>query len=107
MAYLVKITSRAKRDLDRLYREIDVENSDAALEWYRGLKDSVLSLERLPRRCLATPENSQLRNLLYGDKPHVYRVISRVREQRRLVEVLHIRHGARLQFKNVKLDSKR
>jgi len=42
-----------------------------------------------------TPEKAQLRHLLYGHKPHVYRVISRVLEREKQVVVLHIRHGAR------------
>ena len=33
--------------------------------------------------------------LLYGKKPHVYRVIYQIDEQRQLVTVLAIRHGAR------------
>jgi plasmid stabilization system protein ParE len=95
MAYLVNITSRAERDLSHLYDEIRAEHSDAALKWYRGLKDAILSLARHPGRCSVTRENRKLRHLLYGHKPHVYRVIYRIREKQRQVEVLHIRHGAR------------
>lgn len=98
MAYLVSLVSRAERDLAQLYREINAENSDTALKWYRGLKDAILSLERQPNRCPSTPESSKLRHLLYGDKPHVYRVIYRVVETQKRVEVLHIRHGARREF---------
>jgi ParE toxin of type II toxin-antitoxin system, parDE len=50
MAYLVNITTRAQRDLARLYRQIDVANSDLALKWYRGLKQAILSLEEQPNR---------------------------------------------------------
>jgi len=32
--------------------------------------------------------------LLYGHKPHIYRVIYRILERPKHVEVLHIRHGA-------------
>jgi mRNA-degrading endonuclease RelE of RelBE toxin-antitoxin system len=35
----------------------------------------------------------------YGNKPHVYRVIYRVLEREKRVNVLHIRHGARRDFK--------
>ena len=56
MAYLVNITARAERDFASLYREINAEESDAALKWYRGLKEAVLSLEELPNRCPVTPE---------------------------------------------------
>ncbi|MGD0201354.1 MAG: type II toxin-antitoxin system RelE/ParE family toxin [Bryobacteraceae bacterium] len=95
MAYLANITSRAERDLARLYEDINAEHSGAALRWYNALKDAILSLEERPNRCPVTPEKHQLRHLLYGHKPHVYRVIYRVLERQKQVEVLHIRHGAR------------
>jgi toxin ParE1/3/4 len=95
MAYLVKTTPRSERDLANLYREINAEHSDAALKWYRGLKAAVLSLEEQPNRCPVTPENDKYRHLLCGNKPHIYRVIFRVVEKQKRVEVLHIRHGAR------------
>lgn len=95
MAYLVNLTSRAGRDLAHLYGEINAGNFDAALKWYRGLKEAILSLEDYPNRCPATPEKKELRHLLYGTKPHVYRVIFRVLEKQKQVDVLHIRHGAR------------
>ena len=38
MVYLVKLATRAQRDLARLYRQIDVDNSDLALRWYRVLE---------------------------------------------------------------------
>jgi toxin ParE1/3/4 len=99
VAYEVSITARAERDFASLYAEIDAGNSKAAQEWYRGLRKAVLSLEKLPNRCPVTPENRQLRHLLYGRKPHVYRVIYRVLERARRVEILHIRHGAMRKFK--------
>jgi toxin ParE1/3/4 len=95
MAYLVNLTSRAERDLVHLYRQINAEHSDAALKWYRGLKEAILSLEEQPNRCPATPEKKETRHLLYGHKPHFYRVIFRVRKKQKQVDVLHIRHGAR------------
>ena len=98
MAYLVNITSRAERDFASLYEEIDAGDSEAALNWYRGLKKAVLGLEKLPNRCPATVENPLVRHLLYGRKPNVYRVIYRVREKEKQVVVLHIRHGARQSF---------
>src|ERR1700674_4783884 len=99
MAYLVNITARAERDLVHLYGEINAGQSDAALKWYRGLKEAILSLEEHPNRCPVTPENDKLRHLLYGNKPHVYRAIYRVLEKQKQVEVFHIRHGASRRFK--------
>jgi toxin ParE1/3/4 len=99
MAYLVRIASRAERDLDSLYGEVDAPDSAAARQWYRGLKQAILSLAEVPNRCPVTPENKRLRHLLYGRKPHFYRVIYRVDSRRRQVNVLHIRHGARRKFR--------
>jgi len=98
MAYLVDISARAQRDLAQIYRRINAEDSDAALRWYRGLKQAILSLEEQPNRCPVTPENGKLRHLLYGNKPHIYRAIYRVMEKQKQVEVLHIRHGAKRRF---------
>jgi toxin ParE1/3/4 len=99
MAYLVKITSRAGSDLAQLYKEINAEHSEAALKWYRGLKSAVLSLKEKPDRCPVTRKKSELRHFLYGRKPNVYRVIYRVLDRQKCVEVLHIRHGARRKLK--------
>jgi toxin ParE1/3/4 len=103
MAYLVNIALRAERDLANLYEQIDAGNSGAALKWYRGLKRAVLSLEEQPERCPVTREDSKLRNLLYGRKPHVYRLIYRIRKNENQIDVLHIRHGAMRQFKASRL----
>ena len=103
MDYLVSFTSRAERAFLALYEEIRCEDSAAALRWYRGLKEAILSLGMLPNRCPMTPEKPLLRHLLYGRRPHVYRVIYRVIEQR--VEILHIRHGARNKFTEADLES--
>ena len=107
MAYLVNVTARAGRDLAHLYREINVEQSDAALKWYRGFREAILSLEEQPNRCPVTPENDKLRHLLYGNKPHIYRAIYRILEKEKRVEVLHIRHGARRRFKRLRLRQRR
>ena len=97
-AYLVNITLRAERDLFHLFNQINAADSDAALKWYRGLRDAILSLEEHPNRCPTTPDKTDLRHLLYGHKPHIYRVIYRVQEKRKTVDVLHVRHGAPRRF---------
>jgi plasmid stabilization system protein ParE len=104
MAYLIDITARAERDLDSVFEEIHASDSVVALNWYRGLFAAILTLEKLPSRCAFTRENHQFRHLLYGHKPHVYRVIYRVLEKQKLVEVLHVRHGARREFSSPELE---
>jgi len=98
MAYLVNLTSRAERDLEHLYNEIEATGSDAERRWYQGLQKQILSLEEHPDRCPVTPEKKTVRQMLYGRKHGVYRVIYRVLERKKVVEVLHIRHGARRYF---------
>jgi len=104
MACLVNITARAERDLALLYAQINAEDSGAALKWYRGFKEAILSLEERPNRCPLTPESNKFRHLLYGNKPYIYRAIFRVLEKRKQVEVLHIRHGARRRFKGADVE---
>jgi plasmid stabilization system protein ParE len=104
MAYLIDITTRAERDLDSLFEAIRAGDSETALKWYKGLYEAILTLEKLPNRCPVTRENPRLRHLLYGRKPHVYRVIYQVFENEKRVHVLHIRHGARREFRETDLE---
>jgi len=104
MGYSVSLTARAERDFAILYETIQAGDSDAALRWYRGLKKAVLRLEVSPNRCPRTPESSKLSHLLYGRKPHIYRVIYQVIEKDKRVEILHVRHGARRPFRGSDLQ---
>jgi len=98
MAYLVKITSRAEHDLASLYRDINAAESGHARQWYFKLKAAILGLREMPSQHPITRESKRLRHLLWGRKPHVYRVIFRIKKRLRVVEVLHIRHGRRRNF---------
>jgi toxin ParE1/3/4 len=99
MAYLIDITPHAERDLARLYQQVNAEYSETAKKWYLGIKGAILSLEQHPKRCPLMRRKDKLRHLLYGQKPHIYRVIYRVSERQKRVEVLRIRHGARRELK--------
>ena len=102
LTYRVELARRAARDLASLYEEKHADEFDAAARWFNGLEKAVGTLENLPRRCPAAPESRktgrQLRHLLYGRKPHVYRVIFEIDETQKVVRVLTIRHGARQEF---------
>lgn len=98
MAYRVEVTARAARDLRRIYRDIEADHSVQAADWFNGLESLVLSLEEHPSRGALAPEDSNLRQVLYGNKPYVYRVIYAIDESGAVVRVLHIRHGARQNF---------
>jgi mRNA-degrading endonuclease RelE of RelBE toxin-antitoxin system len=99
VTYRVELTARAERDLEWLFVEKNAAESKAAARWFNGLEEAVLSLEDYPSRCPAAPESKKaklpLHQLLYGKKPHIYRVIYKIDERRQVVYVLTIRHGAR------------
>ena len=103
MPYLVEFAARAVRDLEILYLEKNAAESQAAARWYNELEPAVYALASYPHRCPLVPEarrmKRELRNLLYGNKPHVYRVIYEVDEGRQAVLVLTIRHSARRKIK--------
>ena len=103
MPYLIEFSDRAVRDLEFLYIEKNAAESDAAVRWYNNLEKAINTLKLRPGRCSVIPESASakvtLRHMLYGKKPHVYRVIYEVHETRRLVLVLTIRHGSRRKLK--------
>ena len=98
MTYLVELSERARRDLEMLYFEKNVAESVSANAWFNGLEAAIEDLCHLPIRCPIAPETKSssrtLRHLLYGKKPHVYRVIYEVNESQKLIKIYHIRHGA-------------
>jgi plasmid stabilization system protein ParE len=98
MGFRVKQTEQADYDLDViLERLLAQEAGDAGLRWFRKLKESIDSLAEMPERCMLAPENAEfpfeVRQLLYGHKPHRYRVLFTIEAE--TVVVLHIRHGRR------------
>ena len=95
MTYAIEFTTRAKRNLDQLYLSIGAEYSIQAQSWFRGLEALILSLDTNPERGSIASEKSGVRQLLYKSKSYHYRIFYHINAKRRVVQVLHIRHGAR------------
>ncbi len=95
MAYLVRVTDRALRDMEAIYDFIEADESARAFAWFRELEETIYSLERFPERGARVPERGKLRELFFVEKPSTYRIIFAVDKRNRVVTVLHIRHGAR------------
>ena len=98
MAFRVKQTPRADKDLDALLDWLmERQAGDTGLRWFRKLREEIASLSELPHRCPLAPESKEfpfeVRQLLYGRKPHLYRVLFTIEGD--TVVVLHIRHGRR------------
>ncbi len=97
MTYRVEMTDRANRDLRLLFLAIRADESEAAARWLDGLERAIETLGEFPKRCALAPESRRgqaIRDLLYGRKPHVYRILFRLNAKDRVVSVIHIRHGA-------------
>lgn len=103
MLYLVRTMPRAERDLESIFLYIRGETSPVAEDWFNGLVESIATLSELPLRNPKTPEDRSLRHLLYGDKPHIYRVIYSVDATKRRIDIVHVRHHARNAFQPVDL----
>ena len=93
--YLVRLSDRAFRDLEELYAFIGADPPGQAFAWFNGLADAIHSLERFPERGAVALESKKLRQLLFGNQPHLYRIIYALDKRNHIVNVLHIRHGAR------------
>ncbi len=100
MVYRVRFTANAEKDLERLYLWVVAQAPRRGPEWFKGLENAIDSLQENPRRCPLAPENYQpedgIRQLLYGKKPDVYRILYQVNEKEKTVNILHMRHGARM-----------
>ncbi len=98
MIYRVEVLPRGAQDLREIRLSIGVRVSRDAADWFLGLRAIIRRLDQNPGRGSVTPENPVLRELSYGKRPRSYRIIYKIDEDRRLVSVLHIRHGARDRF---------
>jgi toxin ParE1/3/4 len=98
MTFRVRLLPEAAEDAEKLYWRVVEVAPLRGQEWYNGLIAALYTLNSNPRRCpiVSDPPLSkrQVRHLLYGTKPHVYRILFRVLEEHQTVEVLPIRHGA-------------
>jgi plasmid stabilization system protein ParE len=95
MAYRVSFARRAVRDLDRLYDSINAAESDAAVRWFLKLQETIGLLASSPHMGALTHKDASRRQLVYGNKPHLYRVIYKLDDDASIVIVLQIRHGKR------------
>jgi len=101
----VELTARARRDLFAIHSYIGAETSTGAEKWFDGLQDAILGLDQLSARGTVTPEDPRFRQILFGKKPHTYRIIYRVERKNTTVRIMQIRHGARDRLQTRKATS--
>ena len=98
MVFRVEITEEAERDANGILEWLIVEQAgEPGLRWFERLKEALASLANFPGRCKLAPENAsvpfEMRQLLYGHKPHIYRILFTIEGE--AVSRFRIRHGHR------------
>ncbi|MDQ2773824.1 MAG: type II toxin-antitoxin system RelE/ParE family toxin [Acidobacteriota bacterium] len=102
MAFRVEISQEAESDAKNILEWlISQQAGETGLRWFQRLGKAIASLATFPERCPLAPENKdftfEVRHLLYGRKPHVYRVVFTL--EGATVYLLHIWHGHRQPIK--------
>lgn len=98
----VEVAGPALRQIRGAFDWIQERSPDAAERWWSGLFAAIRPLETMPEQHALAPESSnapvEIRQLLYGKRPGIYRVLYTIR--RDLVLVLHCGHGARRRLRD-------
>jgi plasmid stabilization system protein ParE len=89
--YRLFYTHRALNDLAETLGHIAEDDPDAASRFGASLLDHVDLLSRFPRMGGAVRKRSRVRKLLHSPMLVYYQVD----EDKRVIEILHFRHGAR------------
>lgn len=93
MQFQVIITPSAKADIFEINTWFLENYPDLAESWLWGISQSVTSLSKFPERCPISAESDAfdvtVRQLLYGKKPHIYRILFSIQEEK--VYILRIR----------------
>lgn len=103
MTFRVELTAEAERDLDAILEWLlDQQAGETGLRWFEELEEAIASLSKLPQRWPVAPESFafpfEVRHLLYGHRPHIYRILFTISDK--VVYVLHVRHGRRRVLKH-------
>ena len=95
MTYRVAITENAKANLRDYYQFAARNAPQTAARWLNRFQDALETLNQNPQRCGLAMENDlvdqQIRQLLFGKTPHVFRALITIVGDE--VQVLHIRRA--------------
>jgi plasmid stabilization system protein ParE len=80
MVFRVELSDRAQADITAIYDWLRSHQAgDAGERWFVALREAITSLSTLPLRCSVAAESREapveVRQLLYGRQPHVYRIL--------------------------------
>ena len=93
MQYQVIITPSAKADIFETNAWFLENHPDIAEKWLWETSQKIMSLSKFPERCPISPESEAfdvvVRHLIYGKKPHIYRILFSNKEEK--VYILRVR----------------
>jgi plasmid stabilization system protein ParE len=96
MTFQVELTPIAEIQIEQAYRWYRDRNPEFADQWFRGLMNTIGTLQEKPQRCALAFEHEifpeEVRQLLHGKSKNIYRVLFAIRDM--TVYVLYVRHGA-------------
>ena len=98
MDFRVELSAQAQSDISSIHDWLRSQSAgEIAERWFVALRTAIATLNQVPSRCPFAPESqdspTEVRQLLYGRRPNVYRILFAVEGD--VVQVLHIRHGRR------------
>ena len=91
MDYTLHYTKKALNDLDEIIGRIAEDDDEAASRFGGSLLDHVDLLARFPRMGALIRKRRNVRKLVHSPILIYYRIS----ENKHLVEIIHLRHGAR------------
>lgn len=106
MSYRVVLQQRALDDLDEAYRWAAEQAPQTATRWLDRFQAAIELLSENPQRCSRAKEDAEvdleLRELLFGHRPNVFRVIFALDGS--TVRVLRIRRAQRRYLTRPEID---
>ncbi len=86
MQYQVIVTPSAKADIFEINTWLLENYQDLAESWLWGISQAVSSLSKFPERCPISSESNAfdvvVRQLLYGKKPNIYRILFSIQDEK-------------------------
>lgn len=93
MQYQVIITPSAKADIFEINTWFLENSQNLAEDWLWEISQAISSLSKFPERCSISPESKAfdfvVRQLLYGKKPNIYRILFSIQDEK--VYILRVR----------------